>query len=277
MMERDEVTPLPSARVLHEWTVRAGNEYGSGVIAHHLTLRLLQVGAPPELIRAGMDVVQDELRHAEACRTLLHGLGHDAPPVLAREHLEIQRQPGDPLEHDLVRACIGGFCIDETLAVTLFKVMRHSASVPAIVELAGDFLRDEVHHRELGWVTLEWLLHGPQGDELRAVAEQAAPTLLTRRGNSLCDPTLATRVTPPTASERAWGILSREQYAEVFAVGCARDVLPRFRGLGVEIDEGVVEEIVGRRALEGAQAQSSPVISSVTEPGESAGRVSRTE
>jgi hypothetical protein len=247
-MAQDEVTPLPSARVLHEWTVRAGNEYGSGVVAHHLTLRLLQVGAPPELIRAGMDVVEDELRHAEACRALVRGLGHDAAPVVVREHLEIPRLPDDPLEHDLVRACIGGFCIDETLAVTMFRLMRQSASVPAIVALAEDFLRDEVHHRELGWVTLEWLLRGPQGDELRAVAEQAAPTLLTRRGNSLCDPGLATRVTPPTASERAWGILSREQYAEVFAVGCARDALPRFRELGVEIDGGIVERIVGGQA-----------------------------
>ena len=44
------------------------------------------------------------------------------------------------------------------------RIMRESASVPAIVELVEGFLRDEVHHRELGWVTLEWLLHGPQGD-----------------------------------------------------------------------------------------------------------------
>lgn len=236
-------TPPPSERVLREWTARARNEYGSGVIAHHFTSWLLQVGAPPELIRAGMDVVDDELRHTEVCRSLVRGFGHDATPVLGRAGLEIVRTPGLPLEHDLVRACISGFCIDETLAVSLFRIMRQNATVPAIVDIAEEFLRDEVHHRELGWVTLEWLLRGPQGPELRAVAEQCAPELLAKRGANLCDPTRATRPAP-TAAERAWGVFAAEHYVEVFASGCARDVLPRFGELGVSVDARIVDELV---------------------------------
>lgn len=243
-----DVTPPPSDRVLADWTVRAGNEYGSGIIAQHFTLWLMQLGAPPELIRAGIAVVDDELRHAEQCRALLRGLGRDRAPVLVRESLQLPRRPEDPLEHDVVRASIGGFCIDETLAVTMFRIMRESASVPAVVELVEGFLRDEVHHRELGWVTLEWLLCGSQGNVLRAVAEQAVSELLTRRGMSLCHPPNASRRIPPTAAEQAWGTLTREQYTEVFAAGCRRDVLPRFRALGIAIDERLVEDIIHGRS-----------------------------
>lgn len=226
----------PPRRVRDEWNERAGREYGSGAVAHHFTLWLIQLGASPDLIRAGLDVVEDELRHAELCRSLVAGEADAVPlPVLPREGLELPRRAGVPLEHDVLRACLSAFCINETMAVTMFQQMRRRCTVAPALATIEEFLADEVRHREFGWVTLEWLLRGPSGEAVRPLVLPELCALIESRTAYFGDPAAIAGSPAPTPEERAWGLLGREEYVEIFARTLARDIGPRMLRLGLTL------------------------------------------
>jgi hypothetical protein len=222
-------------RALAEWNERAAREYGSGAVAHHFTLWLIQLGASPDLTRAGLDVVEDELRHAELCRALVAGAGGVPLPSLPREGLELPRRPDVALERDLLRACLGAFCLNETMAVTMFQQMRRICTVSQVHAMIDEFLADEVRHREFGWVTLEWLLTGPTGDALRPHVLAELRELIASRGAYFGDAAAIAAEPPPTPDDRAWGILGRGEYPEIFARTLARDVEPRLVRLGLSL------------------------------------------
>ena len=232
----DADDPAPSARVLHEWSTRGAREYGSGALAHHFTLWLMQLGASPDLLRAGLDVVEDELRHAEMCHALVASRTGSTPlPAVVREGLELPRRADVPLERDVLRACLRAFCIDETTAVRMFKAMRRGARVPAVRAVIDEFLADEMQHREFGWVTLEWLLRGEHGPRLRPhVLPELAAWISARRAH-YGDPGDIARAPALRPEERAWGLLERAAYVDVFAETLARDVGPRLARLGLEL------------------------------------------
>lgn len=227
--------PAASERVVQEWSTRGAREYGSGAVAHHFTLWLLQLGASPDLVRAGLDVVEDELRHAELCHALVAGLGAAAVPTVVREALELPRRAELPLERDVLRVCLRAFCVDETTAVTMFQAMRRGAKVPAVRAVIDEFLADEVQHREFGWVTLEWLLRGELGPQLRPhVLPELCEHIAARRA-AYGDRDAIARSPALRPEERAWGLIDRGEYVQVFADTLARDVGPRLARLGLEL------------------------------------------
>src|SRR5258706_410275 len=57
--------PLASDLVRVEWLRRVEAEYRSAAITQQLALWLIQIGASPDLIRAGLRIVSDELTHSE--------------------------------------------------------------------------------------------------------------------------------------------------------------------------------------------------------------------
>ncbi|PCC73382.1 hypothetical protein SAMN02745121_02889 [Nannocystis exedens] len=233
--DRESVHSLPTARVLREWATRSGLEYGSGALAHHFTLWLMQLGASPDLLRAGLDVVEDELRHAESCRALLAGFDAPPLPLLRQETLQLPRRADVPLGRDVLRACIQSFCLDETTAVRMFQAMRRGCRVPAVRELIDEFLADEVRHREFGWVTLEWLVRGPLASELRPHVEAEFSALVAGRRDYFGDAAAIAAAPLPRPEERAWGLLARGDYVDVFAQTVERDIVPRLSRLGLEL------------------------------------------
>src|SRR5579883_1834465 len=56
--------PPASNVVRSEWLRRVEAEYRSAALTQHLTLWLIQVGASPDLVRAGLRIVRDEMTHA---------------------------------------------------------------------------------------------------------------------------------------------------------------------------------------------------------------------
>jgi len=229
------MTPPLTPRARAEWNERGGREYGSGAIAHHFTHWLLQLGASPDLIRAGLDVVEDELRHAEMCHALVRQ-GGDAPlPELPRVGLELPRDPELPLEREVLRACLAAFCVNETTAVTLFQAMRVGATAPLARDTIEEFLVDEVRHREFGWVTLEWLLRGPHGAELRPHVLPEVHALIAARNSYYDDPAEIAASPPLSPADRAWGLIARDEYPAMFARTIERDIRPRLARLGLEL------------------------------------------
>src|SRR5690349_2949928 len=140
--------------VRREWLRRVEAEYRSGAHAQHLTLWLMQLGAPPDIIELGLRVVSDELKHAELCDEVYREAGGDGSPKLARDTLLLRRHESEPLELDVLRTGLEMFCLGETVAVRLFTRLREGCSVPVARRALDRILRDEVGHRDFGWTLL---------------------------------------------------------------------------------------------------------------------------
>ncbi|HEX3595167.1 MAG TPA: ferritin-like domain-containing protein, partial [Polyangiaceae bacterium] len=194
---------------------------------------LIQIGAPPSLIGDCRRIVGDEMIHAEKSHAVFVAAGGAGAPALRRDGLELARRPG-PLEHDVLRAGVEVYCLGETIAVRLFKRLRAGCTVPVARRALDRILRDEVRHREFGWTLLEWLLSTPIERELREVLGHELGGMLARvRTNYGAE--LAACAIGFDATDRAWGLMPLDEYADAVKETFARDYAPRFANLSIPI------------------------------------------
>ncbi len=227
-------TKLPATdAVRREWLRRVEAEYRSAAITQHLTLWLTQIGASPDLVRAGLRIASDEIVHAEMSHHVYGQARGEETPHLARETLELCRRAGEPLEHDVARVGVEVFCLGETVAVPLFKELRQECTVPSARRALDRILRDEVRHRDFGWMLLEWLMEHPMADTLRALIVSELPSWFARIRRSYA-PSPETNEPPVSADERAWGLMPLALYRAAVDKALQRDWEPRFRAVGID-------------------------------------------
>ena len=221
-------------RTREEWRARIAAEYTSAAIAQQVTLWLIQAGAPPELIDAGLAIVADELAHSRLSHEVYTAAGGTAPPVLVREHLGLTRR--DPiLEIDVLSAIVRVFCLGETVAVPLFKHLRAACTEPIARAALDRILVDEVRHRDFGWDTLDWLATTAIGDRIPAWITAHWPALHGELVATYGSGNPATASTEMTPADRAWGLAAPADYAEILTRTIEKDYRPRFFARGVTI------------------------------------------
>jgi hypothetical protein len=231
---------VPPDAVRREWLRRVEAEYRSAALTQHLTLWLLQIGASPDLVHAGLRIVRDELVHASMSHRAYRAAGGDGGTRLSRESLELPRTAGAPLEDDVARVCLDLFCLGETAAVRLFNELRRRCDVPAARRVLDRVLRDEVRHRDFGWALLGWLLESPSGARLRQlVADELAGSFARLR--AMYAPHDAGGLTVVSRDEARWGLMPPARYGELLAATLKRDYLPRFARLGIDA-HGLLKE-----------------------------------
>ena len=240
--KRVEPKPPPADdAVRREWLRRVEAEYRSGAHAQHLTLWLMQLGAPPDLLELGLRVVGDELKHAELSEQVYRDAGGTGSPELSRESLSLPRHEAEPLELDVLRTGVEMFCLGETIAVRLFTRLRATCTVPVARRALDRILRDEVRHRDFGWALLEWLLQTPMAELFRARLARELPAMLGRvRRNyggialeRLGAEALERQAEQLAPSTRAWGVMPVSEYLEAVEETFRRDYAPRFKALGL--------------------------------------------
>lgn len=236
---------LPDDTVRNEWLRRVEAEYRSGAHAHHLTLWLLQLGAPPELINMGLRIVSDELVHAELSDEVHRAAGGSAAPTLPRESLALHRHPSDALEHDVLRVGVEMFCLGETVAVRLFSRLRDTELEPVVDKALERILRDEVFHRDFGWALLDWLLQTAMADAFRGQLARELPAMLKRVRNNyggvaldrVGADALARLGAEMPAGTRRWGVMPIADYLRAVDETFERDYEPRFAALDVAMPQ----------------------------------------
>ena len=221
-------------RVREEWRARIAAEYTSAAIANHLVLWLIQAGAPPDLIDAGLAIVADELAHSRMSHEVYVAAGGSAPPALDRDRLGLERTHAR-LEHDILRVAVRVFCLGETVAVPLFRHLREPCT-HAIAKTALDrILRDEVRHRDFGWDVLDWLLTVDDDAAPRVTAALPAMLAELERSYGMHNETVAGDDGVMTDDDRAWGLAPPRDYAEILARTIERDFIPRFAARDIAI------------------------------------------
>ena len=225
--------PEPSDLVRHQWGGRIVAEYRSAAITQEATLWLLQIGASPDLVRAGLRIADDELVHAELSHAVFLAAGGAGMPLIDRGSLTLTRAR-TTLEHDLVIWIVRVFCLGETVAVKLFANLRKGATVPIARRALDRILKDEVRHRDFGWTTLEWLFATSGGEALRAIVVAELPGWLASLEKNYGDE-LDDGIATVTAAERAWGIAPWREYAAILHRMYAGEYRRRFKRLGIEL------------------------------------------
>jgi hypothetical protein len=226
---KSKMAAAPS--IQREWLRRVEAEYRSATVAHHLTLWLMQMGASPDLVRAGLRIAGDEMKHSEMSHRAYVAAGGVEAPRIPRETLGL-RTTGEPLEHDVTRTGVEVFCLGETVAVPLFKTMREGCSVPPARRTLDRVLRDEVRHRDFGWSLLGWLLELTVAPALRAIVVRELPTYFARVRRNYGAGALPTPEV--TDEERAWGLIRVTRYTEIVHRTLERDWVPRFARHGID-------------------------------------------
>jgi hypothetical protein len=226
--------PAPTEAVRREWLRRVEAEYRSAARTQHLTLWLIQVGASPDLVKAGLRIAGDEMVHAEVSHEVFAAAGGEGGPLLVRESLELQRRFDEPLEYDVARAAVEIFCLGETVAVPLFKELREACTVPVARRALDRILRDEVRHRDFGYLLLDALVgEHPMAEPLRALVVRELPVWFARLRAAYAPET--THGDPPVSSaERAWGLMPAALYRASVEKAFARDWIPRFARAGID-------------------------------------------
>jgi len=230
----DENIPASDA-VRAEWGRRVEAEYRSAAITHHLTLWLIQMAASPDLIHDGLRIVGDEMVHAEMSFAAFADAGGTAVPPLTRESLALPLNPKESLEMAVTRYGVEVFCLGETVAVPLFKVLREGCVVKSAREALDRVLRDEVRHREFGWTLLSYLVELPCEAEVRALVKAELPAMFARLRRNYAPVGGEARSEIPEA-DRAWGLMPIARYGELLERCLERDYRPRFEKLGFDLD-----------------------------------------
>jgi hypothetical protein len=218
-----------SARIRDEWRARIVAEYTSAAITQHLVLWLIQAGAPPDLIDAGLAIVADELAHSRLSHDVYVAAGGTAPPALDRTQLELQRRDGS-LELAILRTAVRVFCLGETVAVPLFRHLREGCTEPVARTALDRILRDEVRHRDFGWDLLDWLLATPLAADIPTWVGRELPAMLAELEQTygLLNAVVAEDDGAITSDERAWGLAAPRDYATILGKTIAKEYRPRF-------------------------------------------------
>ena len=212
-----------AASIRLEWSRRIEAEYTSAAHAHHLTLWLIQLGFPRELVDDGLAIVKDELDHAALSAEVAREAGATVPPALVSDQLALPRLRSD-LRQDAVVAVTELFCLGETVAVPLFKTLRSECTVPVARDALDRILRDEVRHRAFGWDCLDYFLD--TDPSLRSVVGSALPALFSKVLRLYGSSSRDDEVIDPEA--RAWGLMPRALYRAVVLEVGEREYVPRF-------------------------------------------------
>ena len=215
-----------------EWSRQVQAEYRSCAVTQTLALWLTQIGAPPELIRAALEIAEDELSHAELARDVCAAAGADPRIELDRSRLSFPTKR-ERLVLDVAEVALRVFCVGETVAVPLFAAMRTRCAIEVARPFFERVLRDEVRHRDFGWLMLDWMLETAEADSVRALAAAEVFGMLEaiRRAYRTSEPGLR----QITTDEEAWGLLPTPEYERIVDRTIADVHLPRFAVRGIDV------------------------------------------
>lgn len=226
-------------------------EYTSAATTHHYTHWLIQIGASPDLIRAGLRIVADELDHAAFAAEVCVEAGADPasmPPIDAAA-LRLNDPPPDfpSFVETILDQTVALFCVGETVAVPLFRMLNKTCDEPSARRALDRVLRDEPRHSRFGWTLLDWALATEpiphtagflQAGIAGHVEALLGAYLAVPSSNETASTEVgSTRLESVTDDERRWGVAAAGDYASVAYRACSTVVRRRFaeRGLTLEL------------------------------------------
>jgi hypothetical protein len=156
----DGLEGLPPG-VADQWRENGRTEHASVAAFARLTLDLMALGAPPNLIAAANEDALDEIRHTELCFSLACAL--DGTSVSPGPFPEAQRVTTLPRSRKLALAKLAldslvDGALHEGVSARIIAKLARRCEVPAIFAALKEIAADEGRHSAHGWAVVEWCL-----------------------------------------------------------------------------------------------------------------------
>lgn len=160
--------PTVAETLAEQWLQDALAEHASVASFARVTLELLALGAPPDLVQQAQQAGLDEIDHARRCFALASRYAGRplGPGALA---------PPPPRPADLTRMAVDTFiegCIGETIAALIAERSIAGCTDPDVVETLKVIADDEARHAALAWRTIAWAIE-QGGDDVREALSAA--------------------------------------------------------------------------------------------------------
>lgn len=209
------VAELPRAlrdRLAAVWIDAARAEHASIASFANLSLRLLALGAPPDLVAGAHAAALDEIRHAQVAFELASAYAGEALQPVRFDDAARMSAAGS-LADLAIETLLDG-CINETIAAVEAETAGEHAADPAIASALREIADDEARHAELAWRIVAWCVRTGEPGLVAALEEAAAAA-----GASLAAP-----ASPAGADLAAYGVLGPDAQLAARA-GVLRDVV----------------------------------------------------
>ena len=196
-----------------EWRDNGKKEHASVAAFAQLTLDLMAVGAPPELVAAAQRDALDEVRHAAACFAIARDIDgivespSPFPDARARRFL-FTASRSIALTQIAIDALADGV-LNEGIAARLLAQLAKKCEVPALSSILREMAADESRHAAHSWDIVAWCVES--GGPTVAKALQGAVSGMPKK---VCS------ALPAGAREGAWerwGVHGVEMEATAFA------------------------------------------------------------
>lgn len=206
------------AAIAARWTRAALDEHASVAAFSKVSLDLMRVGAPPELIELAHRAALDEIRHAQLGFALASAFTGSSvgPAPYPIESVDLVRGVRELAVEAAIESCMG-----ETVAAMLAREGAHRAEDPVLKQVLEAIADDEQRHAELGWRIVAWALSQGDHEVHAAVAGVFAEALRTGIAVPLAQAEDLSR----------WGLLNQEDSQRVAALCLREIVLPAAKAL----------------------------------------------
>lgn len=143
-----------------EWRENGKKEHASVAAFAQLTVDLMAVGAPPELVAAAQRDALDEIRHAAACFAIARDIDGrvESPspfPDARARRLLFTSSRSIALTQMAIDALADGV-LNEGIAARLLAQLARSCEVPALSSILRDMAADESRHAAHSWDIVAW-------------------------------------------------------------------------------------------------------------------------
>jgi hypothetical protein len=225
----DSLDNAARALVADAWLEDARLEHASVAAFSRLTLELLALGAPPDLVSEAQTSALDEIEHARICfgiasRFAGRSLGPGALPIGGALDGEISLAL-------LARSTFVEGAVGETVAALVAAAQARAAAQPRLASALERIAEDESRHAAFAWRVVRWALRAG-GREV----EQALRAAFTELG---AEPATAT-ATEETGALRAFGRLDPGEIARIREEALREVVAPCLAAL---LGEGVAQAV----------------------------------
>ncbi|MFO0611003.1 MAG: ferritin-like domain-containing protein [Polyangiaceae bacterium] len=208
--------PADRARLADAWASDAALEHASIAEFSRVTLSLMALGAPPDLLQKTHEAALDEVRHAElsfglASALAQRSIGPGPLPLDASKPSHVV--PGESGRVSFAKATLADGCVGETIA-SIEAALASEGAVGELATILRGIADDEARHATLAFATVAWLLGGATADE-RAAITAFVREQLARIDAELASPAEDVPEGPTDALDATWGRVSKRDAARV--------------------------------------------------------------
>lgn len=169
------LSPENQLALADHYTTEATYEHASIAAFARVSLALLALGAPSDLVADTHRAALDETRHAEAMFRVASALRGEAigPGPLSLDGASLSASLVELASEAFIEGCVG-----EVAAALVLREEAACASDPGMREVLSSIASDEERHAELAWRTVGWALSQAPAEIGPALARQREAVVL---------------------------------------------------------------------------------------------------